>query len=222
MLIVHHLENSRSQRVLWLLEELGVPYEVKRYDRDKKSNLAPPALLKVHPLGKSPVITDGGATVAETGAIFEYVLETYGKGRLEPARGTPEWRRFRYWMHAAEGSYMPPMVLALMLNRMETAPMPFFARPIAKGLTGAVRKGYLDHTLAALFDYLEAELQSSEWIAGPAFTAADMMMSFPAEASRDRVPDAKGKMALARYVEKLHARPAYKKALERGGPYAFA
>lgn len=222
MIVVHHLENSRSQRVLWLLEELSVPYEVKRYDRDKTTNLAPAALLKIHPLGKSPVITDGAAIVAETGAIFEHILETYGKGRLEPARGTPEWGRYRYWMHAAEGSYMPPLVLTLLLNRMETAPMPFFARPIAKRLVGAVKAGYLDHTVKSLFDYLDAELQRSEWLADGAFTAADIMMSFPIEAAAKRSAAAKGRKSFEAFIAKTHARPAYKKALERGGPYAYA
>lgn len=222
MILVHHLENSRSQRVLWLLEELGVPYEVKRYDRDKNTNLAPAALMKVHPLGKSPVIDDGGVIVAETGAIIEHILDAYGKGRLQPARGTPEWNRYRYWMHAAEGSYMPPMVLTLLLNRMETAPMPFFAKPIAKRLVGAVKAGYLDHTVKALFDHLDAELRRSEWLAGDAFSAADIMMSFPIEAASQRSAQAKGRKSFDAFVKKIQTRPAYKKALDRGGPYAFA
>ncbi len=222
MIVVHHLENSRSQRVLWLLEELGLPYEVKRYERDKQTNLAPKELLKVHPTGKSPVIEDAGAAIAETGAIVEHIIEERGAGRLQPARGTPDWRRYRYWMHAAEGSYMPPLVLTLMLGRMETAPMPFFARPIAKKLTGAVREGYLNHTVAGLFGYLDAELAKSAFLAGEDLTGADIMMSFPAEAMLQRGPDALKTKRIRAYVEKLHARPAYKRALERGGPYAFA
>jgi glutathione S-transferase len=222
MIVVHHLENSRSQRVLWLLEELGLPYEVRRYNRDKKSNLAPKELLKVHPLGKSPVIEDGGAVYAETGAIVEHIIETYGGGKLSPARGGADWRRYRYWMHAAEGSYMPPLVLTLMLGRMETAPMPFFAKPIARRLTQAVRDGYLDHTVAALFGYLDAELSKSPFLAGAELTGADIMMSFPAEAALQRAPAALRTPRLKAYVEKLQARPAYKRALERGGPYAFA
>ncbi len=222
MIVVHHLENSRSQRILWLLEELGLPYEVKRYDRDKKTNLAPKELLKVHPTGKSPVIEDAGAAIAETGAIVEHIIEEKGAGRLQPARGTPDWRRYRYWMHAAEGSYMPPLVLTLMLGRMETAPMPFFARPIAKTLTGAVREGYLNHTVAGLFGYLDAELGKSAFLAGDDLTGADIMMSFPAEAMLQRGPDALKTKRIRDYVGKLHARPAYKRALERGGPYAFA
>lgn len=222
MIVVHHLENSRSQRVLWLLEELGIAYDVKRYERDKKTNLAPKELLKVHPLGKSPVIDDGGAVIAETGAIVEHIIDTHGQGRLAPARGTPDWRRYRYWMHAAEGSYMPPLVLTLFLGRMESAPMPFFAKPIAKKLTQAVRDGYLDHTIAALFGYLDAELGKSAFLAGSDLTGADIMMSFPAEAALQRAPATVKTARLKAYVEKLQARAAYKRALERGGPYAFA
>jgi glutathione S-transferase len=221
MIVVHHLENSRSQRILWLLEELGVPYEVKRYERDKKTNLAPKELLKVHPTGKSPVIEDAGAAIAETGAIVEHIIDAHGAGRLAPARDTPEWRRYRYWMHAAEGSYMPPLVLTLMLGRMETAPMPFFAKPIAKRLTGAVRDGYLDHTIAGLFAYLDAELQKSAFLAGNDLTGADIMMSFPAEAMLQRGPAALKTGRLKTYVEKLQSRPAYKRALDRGGPYSL-
>lgn len=222
MIIVHHLENSRSQRVLWLLEELGVPYEVKRYERDKKTNLAPKALLKVHPLGKSPVIEDDGAVIAETGAIIEHLVESHGKGSLAPPPGTPERRRYKYWLHAAEGSYMPPLVMELFLNRMETAPMPFFARPIAKKLTKAVRDGYLTHTTKALFDYLDTELSKDRWLAGAEFTAADIIMSFPAEASLQRIDAARSAKNLKSYVERLHARPAYRRALDKGGPYAYA
>jgi len=222
MIVVHHLENSRSQRILWLLEELGIPYEVKRYERDKKSNLAPPALLKVHPLGKSPVIEDNGVVIAETGAIVEHIIDEHGKGRLAPQRGTPEWRRYRYWMHAAEGSYMPPLVLTLMLGRMDSAPMPFFAKPIAKKLTQGVRDSYLDNTTKALFGYLESELSKSPFLAGAELSGADIMMSFPAEAALSRSAAAQGAPHLKTYVEKLHARPAFKRALERGGPYAFA
>lgn len=222
MITVHHLENSRSQRVLWLLEELGLPYQVKRYERDKKTNLAPKELLKVHPLGKSPVIEDNGAVIAETGAIIEHIVDTYGQGRLVPPKGSDDYRRYKYWIHAAEGSYMPPLVLALFLNRMETAKMPFFARPIAKKLTQGVRDAYLTHTTKALFDYLDAEIARGEWLAGKDFTAADIIMSFPAEASLQRADAAKSAKNLKSYVERLHARPAYKRALEKGGPYAYA
>jgi len=227
MITVHHLENSRSQRVLWLLEELGAGYEVKRYDRDKKTNLAPKALMAVHPLGKSPIIVDNGvagdgATIVETGAIIEYLLDRHDGGALIPAAGSPEFLRYKYWLHAAEGSYMPPLVTALLLNRMDTAPMPFFVKPIARKLTKAVREGYLTHTMVALFQYLDAELGKNEWLAGSQFTAADIAMSFPIEASLQRVDVARTLVNLAPYVEKIHARPAYQRALEKGGPYAYA
>lgn len=221
MIIVHHLEHSRSQRVLWLLEELSVSYDVKRYERDKKTNLAPAALMKVHPLGKSPVIEDDGEIVAETGAIMDYILEKYGKGRLMPPAGTKERNRFRYWMHAAEGSFMPPLVFSLFLNRMETAPMPFFAKPVARRLTNGVRKAYLDHTTKALFDYVEAELGAHEWLAGDDFTAADIIMSFPLEAAQQRVEAAKNRPNIGAFLKKIRARPAYARALEAGGPYAY-
>jgi glutathione S-transferase len=222
MITVHHLENSRSQRILWLLEELGVPYQVKRYERDKKTNLAPKELMKIHPLGKSPVVEDGGAIYAETGAIIERIIDAHGQGRLAPAAGTDAHRRYKYWLHAAEGSYMPPLVMALFLNRMETAPMPFFAKPIAKKLTQGVRDAYLNHTTKALFDYLDAELGKNDWLAGSDFTAADIIMSFPVEAALQRVDAAKAAKNLKAYVGRLQARPAYKRALEKGGPYAYA
>ncbi|MBB5517908.1 glutathione S-transferase [Amphiplicatus metriothermophilus] len=222
MIIVHHLENSRSQRVLWLLEELGLEYEVRRYERDRKTNLAPATLRKIHPLGKSPVVEDGGRILAETGAIVEHLVEAHGAGRLVPARETANYVRYKYWIHAAEGSYMPPLVMALLLNRMESAPMPFFARPVARRLANGVRAGYLDQTTQALFDHLDTELSRDEWLAGPDFTAADIMMSFPIEAARGRVAAAQGRETLDRFVEKIHARPAYRRALEKGGPYAYA
>lgn len=220
MITVHHLENSRSQRVLWLLEELAVDYDVKRYDRDKKTNLAPPELKKIHPLGKSPVIEDGGQAFAETGAMMEYILDRYGEGRLRPPPGAAGFEKYRYWMHAAEGSYMPPLVLTLLLSRMETAPMPFFIRPVAKRLVKGVKDGYLDHTMKAHFDYFESELAANAWLAGPDLTAADIIMSFPAEAFAAR-GDIKAYPNIARFVERIQARPAYQRALERGGPYAL-
>lgn len=220
MLIVHHLENSRSQRILWLLEELGVPYEIKRYERDKTTNLAPPELKKIHPLGKSPVIEDNGKVLAETGAMIEYILDAYGQGKLRPEAGTPAFDQYRYWLHAAEGSYMPSLVMTLFLNRMETAPMPFFARPIAKKLVAAVREGYLNHTMKAQYDFLESALASSPWLAGDDITGADINMSFPVEAFSAR-GNADAYSNIAAYLMRFQARPAYRRALERGGPYAL-
>jgi glutathione S-transferase len=220
MIVVHHLNNSRSQRVLWLLDELGVDYEVKRYERDRKTMLAPPELRAVHPLGKSPVITDGPATIAESGAIVTYLLERYGDGRLAPPAGTPEHLRFTYWLHYAEGSAMPPLLLKLIFDRVESAPMPFFVRPIAKGIARKVKADFIEPQLETHFGYMEAELGKSTWFAGNDFTAADIQMSFPIEGavSRAGLTEAK-RPRLYAFLERIHARPAYQRALERGGPY---
>ncbi|MEZ5921436.1 MAG: glutathione S-transferase [Parvularculaceae bacterium] len=222
MITVHHLENSRSQRVLWLLEELGVDYEVRRYERDKKTNLAPKALTKIHPLGKSPVVEDDGVIYAETGAIIEHLVDAHGRGRLAPTAGSDDYRRYKYWMHAAEGSYMPPLLLALFVDRIENAPMPFFAKPVAKRLAKGIKDGYLDQTTNALFGYLDDQLASDEWLAGNEFSAADIIMSFPVEAALTRVGVAQKSRNLKQYAERLHSRPAYQRALEKGGPYAYA
>ena len=166
MVIVHHLNNSRSQRLLWLLEELGVLYDIKHYQRDPKTMLAPPELRKVHALGKSPVITDGNLTLAESGAIIEYLADRYGSGKLLPPAGTPERLRCTYWLHYAEGSAMPPLLLKLVFNRVESAPMPFFIRPIAKGIAGRAGTGFIDPQIKLHLDYMEGELGKSEWFAG--------------------------------------------------------
>ncbi len=218
MITVHHLENSRSQRVLWLLEELGLDYDVKRYERDKETNLAPASLKNVHPLGKSPVIDDDGLVVAETGAIIEYLVEKAGGG-LAPDPGTSERLRYTYWMHFAEGSAMPQMLLKLFFTRIKEAKMPFFAKPIAKGIADRVLDGYVDPNIAAQLDYMEAELGKSEWFAGDQFTAADIQMSFPLEAAAARGGLDRRFPKLAGYLSKIHDRAGYRRALERGGPY---
>ena len=222
MITVHQLNNSRSQRVLWLLEELGVAYEIQKYQRDAKTMLAPPELLKVHPLGKSPVITDDGTTVAESGAIIEYLLERHGKGRLEPARGTPERLRFTYWLHFAEGSAMSPLLMKLVFDRIETSPMPFFAKPIARGISRKVKTAMIEPNLKRHLDHMERELTKSEWFAGDEFSAADIQMSFPVEASALRAGLDSSRPKLMTFLKKIHARPAFRRALERGGPYSFA
>jgi len=219
MLIVHHLENSRSQRVLWLLEELGLEYEVKRYQRDPETMLAPPELKKVHPLGKSPVIEDEGNIVAESGAIIEYLLDRYGQGRLRPQAGTPERLRFTYWLHYAEGSAMPPLLLSLVFLKMPKAPMPFFLRPVVKGIADKVMKGFVNPQLRLHLDYMEAELGKSTWFAGDEFTAVDIQMSFPVEAAATRSDLVAQRPNLKAYLERIHARPAYQRALEKGGPF---
>jgi glutathione S-transferase len=217
MIIVHHLNNSRSQRLLWLLEELGVLYDIKRYQRDPKTMLAPPELRKVHPLGKSPVITDGDVTLAESGAIMEYVMEKYGRGRLMPKPNSPERLRYTFWMHFAEGSAMPPLVMKLVLDRMGKAPL--LVRPIAKAIVSKVRKGFIEPNINRQLDYMEAELGRSTWFAGNEFTAADIQMSFPVEAAAARAGlDAK-RPKLMEFLARIHAREAYRAALERGGEF---
>jgi glutathione S-transferase len=219
MVIVHHLNNSRSQRVLWLLEELGVEYDIKRYQRDAQTMLAPAALCAVHPLGKSPVITDGELTIAESGAIVEYLVERYGAGRLVPPSGTPERLRYTYWLHYAEGSAMPPLLMKLIFDRIEKGPMPFFVRPVARAIAGKAKSSFIEPNIARHLDFMEAELGNSEWFAGREFSAADIQMSFPLEAAAARGGLDASRPKLMAFLERIHARPAYKRAVERGGEY---
>jgi glutathione S-transferase len=221
MIVVHHLNNSRSQRVLWLLEELGLAYDIKRYQRDPKTMLAPPALREVHPLGKSPVLTEDDRTLAESGAIIEYLVERHGKGRLIPPAGSPERLRYTYWLHFAEGSAMPPLLMKLIFDRVATGPMPFFVRPIARGIAGKVKKTFIEPNLARQFDFMEGELQRSTWFAGPQFTAADIQMSFPIEAAAARGGLGASRPKLMEYLGRIHAREPYRRALERGGEFAI-
>lgn len=217
MITVHHLENSRSQRLLWLLEELEVPYQIKHYKRDAKTSLAPAELKRIHPLGKSPVVTDGDKVIAESGAIIEYLVETYGNGRLTPAAGSDEYQRYRYWMHYAEGTLMPLLVMTLIFNRVERAPL--IVRPIAKAISGQVRKAYLGPNLEANIAFIESELGRSTWIAGDELSAADIQMSFPVEALMIRATQDNTSLPnLAAYMDRIRARPAYARAIEKGGP----
>ncbi|MDR7052424.1 glutathione S-transferase [Duganella sp. 3397] len=221
MIVVHHLNNSRSQRVLWLLEELGLDYEIVRYQRDAKTMLAPPELRAIHPLGKSPVIVDNGIVVAESGAIVEYLIDTYGNGRLIPPAGTEDRRRWTYFLHYAEGSAMAPLLMKLVFDRVETSPAPFFVKPIMRGIARKVKGSYLEPQIATHLDYLEAELARSPWFAGPEFTATDIQMSFPLEAAAARAGLDSSRPRLMSFLERIHARPAYKRAIERGGEYAL-
>jgi glutathione S-transferase len=221
MVVVHHLNNSRSQRVLWLLEELGVPYEVKRYERDAKTMLAPPSLLAIHPLGKSPVIVDGAVTLAESGAIIEYLVDKYGAGRLIPPAGSPERLRYTYWLHYAEGSAMPPLLFRLVFNRIATNPAPWPISAIARKIASTVENSFITPNLNRHLDYMEAELNSRPWFAGEQFTAADVQMSFPLEAAASRGGLNASRPQLMAFLERIHARDAYKRALERGGAYDF-
>jgi glutathione S-transferase len=219
VIIVHHLNNSRSQRILWLLEELGLPYEVKRYQRDAKTMLAPPELRAVHPLGKSPVISDGDLTLAESGAIVEYLADKYGAGKFAPAPGTPERLRYTYWMHFAEGSAMPPLLMKLIFDRMETGPMPFFAKPIARAIARKGKSTFVQPNIDRILDYMEGELGRHAWFAGAAFSAADIQMSFPLEAASARGGLDEKRPKLWAFLKNIHARPAYLRALEKGGKY---
>ncbi len=219
MLTVHHLENSRSQRILWLLEELDVDYAIERYRRDEKTSLAPPELLAIHPLGKSPVITDNGATIAESGAIIEYLMSNYDDGRLLPAEGTPERLAYTYWLHYAEGTFMPLMIMSLVMNRIETAPMPFFIKPVARGIAAKVRGGYLDQNIQRNLTFMEIALGQSDWFCGDRLTAADIQMSFALEAAAVRTDLPAEFPNLQAFLKKMQARPAYQSALKKGGPY---
>jgi glutathione S-transferase len=219
LIIVHHLNNSRSQRVLWLLEELGLDYEVKRYQRDSQTMLAPPELKSVHPLGKSPVISDGGLTVAESGAIIEYLIDRHGQGRLVPAHGSAERLRYTYWLHYAEGSAMPPLLMSLVFNKVRESPAPFLIRPIVRGIADKVLDSFVRPQLKTHLDFMEGELGKSPWFAGEEFTAADIQMSFPLEAAASRGGLDGGRPRLMDFLKRIHARPAYQRALEKGGPY---
>jgi len=219
MITLHHLNNSRSQRVLWLLEELGVEYDVKRYERDPATMLAPAALRAVHPLGKSPVITDGELTLAESGAIVEYLAGRYGDGRLVPAAGTANRLRYTYWMHYAEGSAMPPLLLQLVFSRIENGPVPLFIRPIARAIARRAKSAFIEPQIRLHLDFLEQELGRAAWFAGGDFTAADIQMSFPVEAAAARGGLDSTRPKLMAYLGRIHARPAYQRALEKGGPY---
>jgi glutathione S-transferase len=216
---VHHLNNSRSQRVLWLLEELGLDYEIRRYERDPKTLLAPPSLRAVHPLGKSPVVTDGDRVLAESGAILEYFVERYGGGRLVPPAGTPERLRYTYWMHYAEGSAMPPLLLKLVFMRLSRAPMPALVRPLVRRVAGGAMQSFIDPQIALHLDFMDSELAARKWFAGDELTAADIQMSFPIEAAAARAGSGARRPNLAGFLDRIRARPAYQRAVERGGPF---
>jgi glutathione S-transferase len=221
MIVVHHLNNSRSQRILWLLEELGLDYEIKKYQRDPKTMLAPPELKAVHPLGKSPVISDGGLVVAESGAIVEYLVGRYGNGRLVPADGTPERLRYTHFLHFAEGSAMSPLLMKLVFDRVESGPMPFFVRPVARAIARKVKSTFIMPNIAGNLAYLEAELGKATWFAGEELSGADIQLSFVLEAAASRGGLDARYPRLSAFLERIHARPAYRRALERGGKYDF-
>ncbi len=209
MIVVHHLNNSRSQRILWLLEELGVDYEIEHYQRDPKTMLAPPSLYEVHPLGKSPVITDADKTIAESGAIVEYIVSRYGSGKLVPATDTPEYLRYTYWLHYAEGSAMPPLLLNLIFTRFGIG-------------DSSAMDGFIAPQIKLHYDYIEDELSKNTWFVGEEFTAADIQMSFPLELVANTSQDVESRPHIKEFIARIHERPAYKRGLEKGGKYDFA
>lgn len=219
MIIVHHLNNSRSQRVLWLLEELGLEYQIKFYERDPNTMLAPASLMEVHPLGKSPVITDGDLTIAESGAIVDYLVNRYGNGQLMPVRESRDYLRYNYWLHYAEGSAMSPLLMKLVFDRIERSPMPFFVKPIARGIAQKVKASFISPQITRHLDYLEAEISKTGWFVGEDFSAADIQMSFPLEAAASRGGLNGSRPNLMAWLAKIHARKAYVAALQKGGKY---
>jgi len=220
VIIVHHLNNSRSQRILWMLEELALPYEVKRYQRDPETMLAPAALRAVHPLGKSPVLSDGDKVLAESGAILEYLAEAYGNGKFAPAAGSSDRLHYTYFMHYAEGSLMPLLLMKLVFTRLpQRAPM--LMKPAAKALAAGADTALIAPQLKNHLDFLERELSGRDWFAGSTFSAADIQMSFPIEAAAARAGLASNYPKLGAFLDRIHARPAYKRAIDRGGPYAL-
>jgi len=228
MLTVHHLETSRSQRILWLLEELGVPYELRVYRRDPATRLAPAELKAIHPLGKSPVVTDDGEVIAESGAIIEYLVEKFGSrgqgelAHLQPAPGTPEYRQCRYWMHYAEGSLMNWLVMKLVFVSIPKRPMPFFAKPIARAICDKVQAQLVDPNLQAALTFIEDHLARNRWFAGNDITMADFQMSFAVEALLSRATGTGSHPRLSEYKDRIRARPAYQRAEAKGGATIMA
>ena len=206
MLIVHHLNDSRSQRILWLLEELGVPYEIKRYERDATTNLAPPELEQVHPLGKSPVITDDGVTINESGAIVDYIVRKHGHGKLAPPPGTAAHETYLEWLHYAEGSAMLPLMVNLYVRRLGDAGQPLHGR--------------IQDEMDRHLGYVEKALAGKDWLLGD-FTAADVQMSFVGEVAR-AFGQLENKPNMKAWVERFQARPAFQRSLEKGGAYNLA
>lgn len=220
MITVHYLENSRAHRILWLLEELEIPYDIKTYKRGPDLR-APKSLKAVHPLGKSPVIEDDGKVYAESGAIIEYLLDTYGKGAFRPEQGTDAYRRYVYWLHYSEGSAMPLLLLKLLFSRIPSQ-VPFFLKPMAAMISKGVGSKLVDPQLADHTAYWESELAKDGLFAGRELTGADIAMSFPVEAAMSRAGGMENRPAIRSYLETIRARPAYQRALKRGGAYIYA
>ena len=221
MIKLHHLNNSRSQRILWLLEELGLTYEIIKYQRDKLSQLAPKSLKKIHSLGKAPVLEDGEAVMAESGAIIEYLIMTYGAGKIYIPKSGKELQDYIYWMHFAEGSLMPPLVMKLVFEKIKSSPMPFFIKPIAKMIANTVLLTYIDPGVDGNFKFIEKFLSENTWFAGKEISGADIQISFPLEAGMDRIKDPSLYPYITKFVANIKELPHYQKALQRGGAYSY-
>ena len=228
MIKVHHLNNSRSQRILWMLEELNQEYEIICYERDVKTLQGPESLRNVHPLGKSPVITDDGSgeqiIIAESGAIIEYLFQTYGKNSslITPEPGSQKERDYRYWLHFSEGSLMPPLLLRLIFDRVKKARVPFFVKPITKAVADKVLSEFVNPNIQRLLDFIEASLEGKKWFLGDQLSGADIQMSFPLETSVARGFIDEHYPYIQSYVKRIHQLPAYQAALEKGGKYDYA
>ncbi|WP_306253387.1 glutathione S-transferase family protein [Parvularcula sp. IMCC14364] len=221
MIVVHHLENSRSQRIIWLLEELGTAYEIRHYERDKETSLAPKELLDVHPLGKSPIITDGDLVVAESGAIVEYLIEKYGDGRLQPVGGAQDRLNYRYWLHHAEGTAAAQLVLKLIFTRVKEQKLPIVVKQIAHKIADKVLESYVDPNVQRSMVHWESALSETGWFAGEEMSGADIMMSFPLEAASARAGLGRSFPNISEFLDRIHALPNYQKALAKGGKYDF-
>ena len=220
MLTVHHLNNSRSQRILWLLEELGVDYQLEKYQRDPTTNLAPKELRAVHPLGRSPVLTTGTGTLAESGAIVEYLINQHGRGTFTVPAEPGQFQNYLFWLHFAEGSLMPPLVATLVLNKAKEK-SPKLIAPLTRKITQGIMDAYYGPNLEQSVRYVESYLASHDWFAGNGPSGADVQMIFPLEALMSRGGGNKY-AAISAYVKRVQQRPAYQRALEKGGEYAYA
>ena len=221
MLTLHHLNHSRSQRLIWLFEELALDYHIERYERDPKTMLAPPELKAIHPLGKAPVITDNGRVYAESGAIIDYVLNHYGQ-HLLPERNTDAHDKMTYWLHFAEGSLMPPLLLTLVLDKIRTSPMPYFAKPIAKAISEKVNAAFVRPNVVSTLAFIDNHLAENTWFAGEQLSGADFQMSFPLEAAKARGLIDRRHPHIEGFLRRVHDRPAYQRGLQRGGEYNYA
>lgn len=219
MITVHHLKQSRSHRILWLLEELQIAYHLKIYERDPKAKTAPADLVKIHPLGKSPVITDGEKVVAESGAILEYILDNYGQGKLKPVdKKSEDYLNYQYFMHYTEGTLMPQLVLSLIFNMIPKQPMPFFVKPIMKEISRNIHKMYINPQIHLNLNFLENKLKDNKWFAGDDFSVADIQLGFAIYSAQTLLKDQFNYPKLAQFLVKIQKRPSYQLALKKGGP----